>query len=472
SVTPDQVLAVNPNTGTLPLFQSRMDADITIGIYRRHPVLIRDGDPDGNPWGLSFTTMFHMANDSGLFHTAEELDALGARFDGWAWELREEEAPGVGDDAGVVATRVETRDGGDQLPEDRKRSPSGGAPTEAELKAESELGGGQRVKRWLPLYEAKMLNRYDHRFATYANLPEGFLGTSIPKISDGQHNDPNVEPLARYWVEESEVDAALADRSDRGWLLGWRDIARASDVRTMVPCAFPRSAVGNKFPVGFASMQAGSVTGHTAAERANADADRAGAEVAALLLAVWSSLVFDYIARQKLSGTGMTYFILKQLACPRPEAFDARFPASSSGGDDQDRETNDQSPNTLRDFIIPRVLELTYTSHRMAPFARDLGYDGPPFRWKPDHRALIQAELDALMMHVYGLTCDEVEHVLDSFPVLRKYEERDHGEFRTRRLILDSYAHIAAASEFVLPIETLVMPPSGCGPRDLSKEVS
>ena len=64
-----EVLALNPNTGTLPMFRSRKDADITLGIYSRHPVLIRDDDPDGNPWGLSFATLFHMANDSGLFHT-------------------------------------------------------------------------------------------------------------------------------------------------------------------------------------------------------------------------------------------------------------------------------------------------------------------------------------------------------------------------------------------------------------------
>lgn len=64
-------------------------------------------------------------------------------------------------------------------------------------------------------------------------------------------------------------------------------------------------------------------------------------------------------------------------------------------------------------FIVPRVLELTYTSHSMAPFARDLGYDGPPLAWDEDRRALLRAELDAWYARAYGLTRDELRYILD-----------------------------------------------------------
>ena len=67
TMPPEEILLVNPNTGTTPVFRSRRDAEITIGIYKRVPVLWRE-DPEENPWGLSFMAMFHMANDSGLFH--------------------------------------------------------------------------------------------------------------------------------------------------------------------------------------------------------------------------------------------------------------------------------------------------------------------------------------------------------------------------------------------------------------------
>jgi hypothetical protein len=355
------------------MFRSRLDADITLGIYRRQPVLLRDGAEDGNPWHLSFGIGFHMANDSGLFRTASQLEVLGARFDGWAWSRGED--------------------------------------------------------RWLPLYEAKLLSHYDHRFSTYAGASQAQLNVgSLPRLTEGEHDDPDGEPLARYWVAAAEVDKPLAGRWERDWLFGWRDITNASNMRTMVPCVLPRSAVGHKFPLAFPAQPSD----------------------APLLQAVWSSLAYDYVVRQKLSGTGMTYFIVKQLACPTPAAF-AEVPAWAS--------------TPLRDVVLPRVLELSHTSYRIAPYARDMGDNGPPFRWNPERRTAIRAELDAVVMHVYGLGRDEVAHVLDSFPVVRKYEERDYGEFRTKRLVLDCYDAMAAAAAARVAWRSPLDPPPGAGCR-------
>lgn len=368
-----EVLALNPNTGTLPMFRSRKDADITLGIYSRHPVLIRDDDPHGNPWGLSFATLFHMANDSGLFHTADDL--ADAKFNGWSYE----------------------RDG----------------------------------KEYVPLYEAKMLSHFDHRFSTYKGATQAQLNVnSLPKLNDEQHDDPDAEPLARYWVARSEVDTKLAERWDRQWLLGWRDIARASDSRTFVPSVFPASAVGNKFPVAFPASISAAANLHTA----------------------WSTLAFDYVARQKLSGTGMTYFIVKQLACPPPDQFVNPAPWRHS--------------EHLETWLKPYILELAYTSRRLRPYAQDLGDDGPPFRWDPERRALLRADLDAGFLHIYGLDRDEAEHVIDSFPVVRKYEEKDFGEFRTKRLVLEAYDRMAEAIAYGgKGWKPLADPPAGQGPR-------
>jgi hypothetical protein len=121
-----EVVLLNPNTGTLPIFRTRRDADITLACYRRHPVLIRDCDRQGNPWGLRFSQgLFNMASDSEKFLSAEELVAVGAEFDGWSWSR------------------------GDQ--------------------------------RWLPLYEAKMLSHWNHRFSTYADATQAQLNVgSLP----------------------------------------------------------------------------------------------------------------------------------------------------------------------------------------------------------------------------------------------------------------------------------------------------
>ena len=368
----EEVLALNPNTGTLPMFRSRSDADITLGIYRRHPVLIRDGVISDNPWGLSFGTLFHMANDSGLFRQPHELASIA--FNGWSYE------------------------------------------------GETE---------YLPLYEAKMLSHFDHRFSTYQDATQAQLNVgSLPRPTAEQHDDPSMEPLAQYWVGRPHVTKALAGKWESNWLLGWRNITSTGNERTFVPSVFPLSAVGHAELLAFPEDPSSAYRLH----------------------AVWSSLIFDFVARQKLSGSNMTYFIVKQIACPAPGAFA--------------RATSWQSDRTVADWVIPYVLELSYTSWRLQPYAQQMGDDGPPFRWDPDRRALLQAELDAAMLLVYGLTRGEAEHVLDSFLVVRKYDERDHGEYRTRRLVLEAYDRMTAATagggSGWTPLAGL---PAGRGPR-------
>ncbi|VBA52997.1 hypothetical protein LAUMK191_02634 [Mycobacterium attenuatum] len=368
-----EVLALNPNTGTLPMFRSRKDADITLGIYSRRPVLIHDDDPDGNPWGLTFATLFHMANDSGLFHTADDL--ADAKFNGWSY----------------------TRGG----------------------------------KEYMPLYEAKMLSHFDHRFSTYNGATQAQLNVgALPRLTDEQHDDATNEPLARYWVDRSEVTAKLKNRWEHGWLLGWRNITKAEQMRTFIPSVLPITAIGHAFPVAYPRESL----------------------AACQLHATWSTLIFDYIARQKLSGLNMTYTILHQLACPSPREFRSPAPWRQS--------------QSIETWLTPYILELAYTSYRLQPYAGSLGDDGPPFRWNPERRAQLRADLDAGFLHIYGLDRDEAEHVLDSFFVVRKYDERDFGEYRTKRLVLEAYDRMAAAiANGGKGWKPLADPPAGHGPR-------
>ena len=94
-------------------------------------------------------------------------------------------------------------------------------------------------------------------------------------------------------------------------------------------------------------------------------------------------------------------------------------------------------------WMDSRVLELTYTAVDMAGFAADLGYDGEPFRWDPERRRLLRAELDAACFHLYGLNRTEVEYVMETFPIVRRKDEATHGEFLTKRLILEQFEELA-----------------------------
>lgn len=290
-------------------------------------------------------------------------------------------------------------------------------------------GTSTNPARWLPLYEAKMVHLFDSRFGTYEGATAAQLSVGrLPRTSGVSHDDPSYEVLAQYWVDESLVEQKLAPKSSAGYQMGWRDIATSMDVRTVVPSVIPRAASGNKFPL------------LIPADPANVP----------LLHATFSSLIFDYLARQKISGTGVTFFIVKQLAVPEPRTFD---------------ECPGWLCTSLRAFVLARVVELSYTCWSLRPYALAAGEGGAPFRWVDRRRHELRCEIDALFMHLYGLSRVEVLHVLESFPVLRRYEERDSGEFLTHRLVLDFYDRMTKAQTSGTPYETPIDPPPGHGPR-------
>ena len=111
--------------------------------------------------------------------------------------------------------------------------------------------------------------------------------------------------------------------------------------------------------------------------------------------------------------------------------------------------------------------ELIYTSWDMAPAALALGDDGPPFRWDTDRRAVLRAELDGAMFHLYGIERADVDYILGTFPIVNRNDVKQYGEERTRRLVLDAYDRIATAIETGEPFESALDPPPGQGPRHL-----
>ena len=273
----------------------------------------------------------------------------------------------------------------------------------------------------LPLYEGKMVHHFDHRFGDYSDKRAGSLDTQLPDVPESRLQDPHYGTLPRYWVAASVVSERLEGRWSGGWLVGWRDITNATNERTVVAAAIPRVACNHKFPL------------------AIFDQDPAS------LLATLSSFVFDYCARQKLGGTSLTMFVLKQLPVVAPFAFSA--PCRWSPG------------KTVSEWIRQRVLELTYTAWDLAPFARDCGYDGPPFRWNSERRFWLHAELDAAFFHLYGIAPDDVGYIMDSFWIVRAQDEKAHDRYRTKEAILDLYDRLAEATRTREPYQTVLAPP-------------
>jgi hypothetical protein len=112
----------------------------------------------------------------------------------------------------------------------------------------------------------------------------------------------------------------------------------------------------------------------------------------------------------------------------------------------------------LHDWLLPRVLELTYTAWDLEPFARDCGYDGPPFRWNEERRFLLRCELDAAYFCLYGIARDDVDYIMDTFPIAKRKDEQRYGEYPTKRVILEIYDAMAEAVRAGKPYRTLLDP--------------
>lgn len=281
------------------------------------------------------------------------------------------------------------------------------------------------TQRMLPLYEGKMLHHYDHRWATYVN-------GAAADVTLSQKRDPAFAARTRYWVREDVVLDRLVERWTSEWLLGWRDICRSTDERTTISTVVGRGA----------SPEGGVLLALPETE---------SAERGSFLCASLNAYAFDFVARQKVGGTHLKFFTMKQLPILAPESLTS---APSWKG-----------TMPLGTWIASRVLELTFTAYDMRPFAEDLGDTGEPFIWDPERRFLLRCELDAAFFHLYGIERDDVGYVMETFPIVKGKDLAAHGEFRTKLAILEMFDAMQRAIETGVPYRTILDPPPGQGPR-------
>jgi hypothetical protein len=262
---------------------------------------------------------------------------------------------------------------------------------------------------YLPVSEGSQGYIFDHRFASWD-------GAAYIVQTAEWKAEPRNEALAEFAMTEANYRERLASKrmEERGYWLGIRRVSNKSNDRTLISSIIPSG------PATYGWLLA----------------KQPAAEETAWLCANFASLACDFTMRTRLTQPSIPLETLYQLPILPPSAYSEADLA----------------------FIVPRVLELTYTSHSMAPFARDLGHDGPPFPWDEARRPRLRAELDAWYALAYGLTRDELRYVLDpkdvmgedypseTFRVLQNNEIKQYGEYRTRRLVLAAYDALVAAA--------------------------
>ena len=346
-----------------------------------------------------------------------------------------------------------------------------------------------------------MIHQFDHRWASYRVEGGKTVSADVPLLDK---LDPTFAVLPRYWVEAREVHQRIQAKSiagriphprraadlpepletpsslqpsqgfrdgdsgenagieasdpaedstnqaSPGWLMGWRDITRSVEKRTTIAAILPFAAVGHQFLLMFPNTTT---------------------RLAAVLLGSLNSFVFDFVVRQKISGIHIPFFTMNQTAALPPDAY-------------SDADLG---------FMVPRLLELLYTGEDLHDFARDCGWDGPPFRWDEERRFLLRCEVDSAFFHMYlpadangnwrparrsnGCPYDEtpdqladlerhfptprdaVACILDTFPGVRREDDAKHGEYRTKRVILEIYDEMQRATRIGKLYQTRLVPP-------------
>lgn len=419
-LTRDDFLRINPNTKTCPIFRTRQDAELTANIYGRLPVLINE-TLGQNPWSFGFRQgLFNMTSDSNQFSSSEKLLQAGYALQGSRYALAD--------------------------------------------------------STFLPLYEGKMFTFYDHRYTdVVVNEANVQRSGQSEALSLDDHLDPQRLPIPRYFVLESAVRGGL----EHHYMLGFKKVSAALNERTSCPAILPYSGAGDSVLI--------------------AHLDSALKTIA--FQSILSSLVLDYVFKQKLSGINITLFLTKQIPFPAPclllpdlgrrvELVSSLLELNYSSwdikafADDLWREADAQLRQALRTqweenrhatgghgWVQPEwkaaYPEIDWDFAKGDAAGKNGGIPFPPFKWDEERRAHLRAELDAYYALLYGLERDELRYILDpkevhgedfpgeTFRVLKDKEIRRHGEYRTRRLVLEAYDRLRPTWDMPAHLERL-----------------
>ena len=367
SLTKEEIAEINPNTFNCPIFQSKRDKDLSLKIYKDFDVLVNERK-ETNPWGIEYHTMYNMSSDSNLFdsNTLENLQDRGYK---------------LGDD-GIFR--------GDE-------------------------------KTFLPVWEAKFIHQFDHRFGTFKGVPEDrrfVRRAGTKRVESTEKQNPNYEIIPRYWLDKEKFKEKKQDINwKKDWIFSFRDIVRVtSDARVAMGTICPMHPFVHTSPV---------LTFE----------DDFPAERALEFTCLFTSFTFEFALRQSLGGAHITLYILKQLPMPTPDSLQDY---QVTLGKDQYR---------VSELFQEYGQRLTWTSHTLDGLGGDLTSSQGPYIWNQEERERLRAEVDAIVAQIYGLSQNEFEYLLDSYNILKEQEIKEHNRFRTKERCMEAYDRIEVEYE-------------------------
>lgn len=373
----EDFLRVNPNTGAAPIFRNRRDADITLGLYATHPVLVKHGiesksvgpQPDTKAWPVKYQRMFDMTNDSALFFKGGELEKKG-------WHRAE-------------------------------------------------------LNRWkkddvqaVPLYEGKMVQMYDHRAAdVVVNAANIKRAAQQEAINDAEKTAADRFPTPQYWVNDSDVDKTWMGQ----WCIAYKSVTAPSNMRTMIGAIVPKCGVGNSMAMLLPEP------GHEASY-----ARWAPLLMANLSCMAFDFALRQKVQGQNLNWFIVEQSVViapTRFNEPLPAAFTVAMRAAKlmNGHHAHPTVADFVIPQVLAltytaHDMAPFARDLGYVDAS--------GEALPPFVWDDEERRARLAALDALFFYLYGLNADDAAYILDTFPIVRDQDTKAFGRYRTKEDVL------------------------------------
>ena len=478
----DEIVLLNPNTRNCPIFRTQSDAELTKALYRRVPILWREADngrSEDNQWRLKFSQgLFNMASDSHLFRTAGQLEADGYRLEGnvfaspydrylplyegkmvhqfdHRWATYQEI-----DSSSQKKGNIRSRDVTLQEKHDpnfvvqprywvREEVVESTIPKYPEpLAIAIQIGHRPSIQRMLTCWTAGYKINHGQAKAAKDDLDRAHafqVDRAVARLwpdvvaeryaADLEHDFPltesDIEEIARNLETPEGIAQQLVERYSPKWFLGWRDVTNSTNERTLIASVAPRSAVGHKFMLIFSVLK----------------------PMPKLCLeSLLNSFAVDYCVRQKIGGTSLSYFMMRQLPVHPPTAL-KRAPSFAKD-------------KSLEEWVASRAFELAYTAYDLRALAQEYGYYGPPAEWKQNQRFEIRCELDALFFHLY-LPCNDdggwrqveaesldqlanlkrhfptpreaVAYIMDQFNLVSERDREAWGCYRTKERILEIY---------------------------------
>ena len=252
-------------------------------------------------------------------------------------------------------------------------------------------------KEYVPLYEAKMIHQYDHRYNTYEGISKESLNEGKPRLLTKEEKRIENSVLPRYWIKKK---ALFSRYGDKQWYLVYRMITNATNERTLISCIVPQCACGHTLSL----------------------IENLSTREALIFLANINSFCMDFIVRQKLSGTSLTHWIFEQLPLIPKNSYLKKIEYE----------------------IIKYSFYLSYTTKDLNAFSQVLDEFelSKPNIWNIEKRLVYKSILDAIYFHLYSIEETDVEFIMDNFPLIKSSDMHKYGTYKTKDMILEKYEEL------------------------------